>query len=121
MGVAFAVIAGAATGVLSGMGVGGGTLLLIYLTWVCGSSLPQARGTNLLYFIPCSAAALIGHIKNKLVDTKTAIPAIIAGAAATGIVSFFVSDADSPLMRRVFGGFLVAVGLLEMFRKNSRH
>ena len=39
---------GTATGVLSGFGVGGGTLLLVYLTAVAGADQHLAQGINLL-------------------------------------------------------------------------
>ena len=55
---------GAATGILSGFGVGGGTLLLVYLTAVAGVEQHQAQGINLLYFLPAAAMALPGHWKN---------------------------------------------------------
>lgn len=51
MGWLAAVVAGALTGVLSGFGVGGGTLLLIYLTTFAGMEQSQAQGINLLYFL----------------------------------------------------------------------
>ena len=41
-------LVGAVTGVLSGFGVGGGTLLLLWLTLVQGMEQIQAGGVNLL-------------------------------------------------------------------------
>ena len=58
------LLAGTATGVLSGFGVGGGTLLLIYLTAFAGLPQEQAQGINLLYFLPAAAASLPAHAKN---------------------------------------------------------
>lgn len=76
-------LAGAVTGVLSGFGVGGGTLLLIYMTAFAGVEQHLAQGINLLYFLPTAATALPAHIKNGYVDKKTAMPAILAGLAGT--------------------------------------
>lgn len=72
-------LAGAVTGVLSGFGIGGGTLLLIYLTAFAGLEQTLAQGINLLYFLPAAATALPSHFKNGYIDKKAAIPAIIAG------------------------------------------
>ena len=55
---------GAATGILSGFGVGGGTLLLVYLTAFAGVDQHQAQGVNLLYFLPAALLALPAHVKN---------------------------------------------------------
>ena len=63
-----AVAAGLLTGILSGFGIGGGSLLLLYLTLFAGVDQYQAGGINLLYFIACAPAALYSHIKNGLVQ-----------------------------------------------------
>ena len=49
-----AVAAGLLTGILSGFGIGGGSLLLLYLTLFAGVDQYQAGGINLLYFIACA-------------------------------------------------------------------
>ena len=67
-----AALAGAVTGVLSGFGVGGGSLLLIYMTSFAGVAQNQAQGINLLYFLPAAAAALPAHFKNGYVEKKSA-------------------------------------------------
>ena len=59
-----ALLVGVATGVLSGFGVGGGTLLLLYLTAFAGVEQHLAQGINLVYFLPAAAAALPAHFKN---------------------------------------------------------
>ena len=111
------VLAGAATGVLSGFGVGGGTLLLIYMTAFAGVEQHLAQGINLVYFLPAAAAALPSHIKNGYVDRSAALPAILAGLAAAGLCAWVASGLNTGLLRRCFGGFLLVVGLRELFRK----
>ena len=81
------VLAGAATGVLSGFGVGGGTLLLIYMTAFAGVEQHLAQGINLLYFLPTAATALPAHLKNGYVDKPAALPAIAAGLAGTALAA----------------------------------
>ena len=60
-----AVIAGTICGIISGFGVGGGSLLMVWMTAVIAINQKTAQGINLLYFLPTSVAALIFHIKNK--------------------------------------------------------
>ena len=95
------ILAGALTGILSGFGIGGGTLLLIYMTSFAGVPQNLAQGVNLLYFLPTAATALPAHIKNGYVDRT----------AATGL--------DVHLLRRCFGVYLLYVGVTELFRKKS--
>ena len=70
------LLAGAVTGVLSGFGIGGGTLLLIYMTAFAGVPQNLAQGVNLLYFLPTAATALPAHIKNGYIDRQTVWPAV---------------------------------------------
>lgn len=113
-----ALLAGTAAGVLSGFGVGGGTLLLLYLTAFAGVEQHLAQGINLVYFLPAAAAALPSHIKNGYVDRSAVLPAILAGLATAGLCAWVASGLDTGLLRRCFGGFLLVVGLRELFRKS---
>ena len=112
-----AALAGAATGVLSGFGVGGGSLLLIYMTSFAGVPLALAQVINLLYFLPTAAAALPAHFKNGCVEKKALLPAISAGLACSALSAWAATALDVELLRRCFGGFLILIGLRELFRK----
>ena len=112
-----AALAGAVTGVLSGFGVGGGTLLLIYLTAFAGVDQHLAQGINLLYFLPTAATALPAHFKNGYVEKKALLPAITAGLACSALTAWAATALDVELLRKCFGGFLVIIGLRELFRK----
>ena len=114
-----AVLAGAAAGLLTGAGIGGGTLLLVYLTNLAGMPQRQAQGVNLLYFLITAPAALLGHLKNGLVDKPLALRAGLAGAAAAGATAWLALGLDAALLRRLFGGFTVLVGLREVFCKKE--
>lgn len=113
-------LAGAVTGVLSGFGIGGGTLLLIYLTTFAGVEQSLAQGINLLYFIPAAATALPSHIKNGYVVKKAAIPAILAGLICTAIAAWVATALDVALLRKCFGIFLLYIGITELFRKEQK-
>ena len=115
-----AVLAGAVTGILSGFGVGGGTLLLIWMTAFAGVPQDLAQGVNLLYFLPAAAMALPAHFKNGYIDKKTALPSIAAGLAGTAAAAWAATAVDVALLRRCFGVFLICIGLRELFRKGER-
>ena len=70
-------LVGGLTGILSGFGVGGGSLLLVYLTGIAEVEQTLAQGINLLYFLPAAAAALPTHFKNGYIDKKAALPAVL--------------------------------------------
>ena len=113
------LLAGTATGILSGFGVGGGTLLLIYLTAFAGLPQGQAQGINLLYFLPAAAASLPAHAKNGFLEKSVLLPAITAGLACAALGAWAATGMDTALLRRCFGGFLILVGLRELFRKGE--
>lgn len=115
-----ALLAGAVTGVLSGFGVGGGSLLLIYMTGFAGLEQTLAQGINLLYFLPTAGAALPSHFKNGYIDQKTALPAILAGLAGTGLAAWIATALETELLRKCFGFYLLAIGLRELFRKTPK-
>ena len=112
-------VAGVLTGILSGFGVGGGTLLLIYLTAWVGMDQHLAQGINLLYFLPAAAAALPAHCKQGFVDKKTVLPAVLAGLVGTGLAAWTATGLDTELLHRCFGGFLLYTGLRELFRREK--
>ncbi len=114
-----AVLAGAVTGVLSGFGVGGGTLLLIYMTAYAHVPQTQAQGINLLYFLPAAALALPAHFKNGFVEKKALLPAIAAGLVSSALAAWAATALDVALLRKCFGVFLLYIGLSELFRKKQ--
>ena len=111
------LLAGAITGVLSGFGIGGGSLLLIYMTSFAGVPQNLAQGINLLYFLPTAATALPAHIKNGYIEKKALFPAILAGLAGTALAAWLATALDVGLLRKCFGAFLLVVGTRELFRK----
>nr|WP_305147396.1 sulfite exporter TauE/SafE family protein [Butyricicoccus faecihominis] len=109
-----------ATGVLSGFGIGGGSLLLLYLTLFAGVSQYRAGGINLLYFVACAPAALVSHIKNKLVEWQAVKWGVIAGVPASILAAFGAAMIDVRWLRRLFGVFLLYVGCKELFTKRKK-
>lgn len=112
-------IVGAATGILSGFGVGGGTLLILYLTLFADTAQRTAQGINLLYFLPTAGASLIGHVKNKMIETSAFWCAGVCGTVTTALASVMIGRVPTDWLKRGFGVFLIAVGISELFRKKS--
>lgn len=109
-----AFIVGLATGVLSGFGVGGGSLLMLYLTLFTHMQQYAAGGVNLLYFIACAPAALWSHIKNGLIDRQSVIWCTLAGLPVSVAAAFLAARMDVSLLRRAFGVLLLYIGVREL-------
>ena len=104
-------------GFLSGLGVGGGSLLILYLTLMLGMDPVSARGLNLLFFLPCALFAAFFRWRQGAVNLKLLWPAIASGCAAALLVSLLSLNLDTSLLRKLFGGLLIITGLRELFYK----
>jgi len=113
-------IIGLVSGIISGMGIGGGTVLIPALVIFARAGQHIAQSTNLIFFIPTAIVALIIHIKNKIINFKAAFPIIITGLAGAGIGAWFAVSLSGNFLRRLFGVFLLAMGLYEMIRKGKK-
>lgn len=111
------LLAGTVTGILSGFGVGGGTLLLVYMTAFAGLEQRLAQGINLLYFIPAAVLALPAHFKNGYVEKSLLLPAVSAGLVCAALAAWLATGLELELLRRLFGGFLILIGVRELFGK----
>lgn len=113
-------VVGAAAGLLSGCGVGGGTLLLLYLTAVVGLEQRLAAGINLLYFLCCTPTALIAHIRHRLVDGRAFWIAAAAGVVTAALAAFGASVMSTDWLRRGFGVLLLYIGAKSLFGRSRR-
>ena len=117
MMMAVSILAGLACGVLSGFGIGGGSLLMVWMTAVMSMPQQQAQTVNLLYFLPTAAAALLFHFKNRQIETGAVLPAALCGCAAAILGALLATAMDPGLLRKFFGGFLILVGVGEIMKK----
>lgn len=114
-----ALIVGAVLGFLSGLGIGGGSLLILWLTLVLGMEHPAARGINLLFFLPAAAVACVFRWKQGAVKPKKILPAAISGCIAAALGTLAASALDLDLMKKLFGGLLILTGLRELLYKGK--
>jgi uncharacterized protein len=109
--------AGLICGILSGFGIGGGSILMIWMTAVMAMDQRVAQGINLLYFLPTAAAAMLFHAKHHTVAWRAIVPAVLAGTVAAGLSAWAATTIEVHLLRRLFGGFLILTGFSELFWK----
>jgi len=90
---------------------------MVWMTAIAALDQKTAQGINLLYFIPTSVAALIFHIKNKMIQWHAVLPAAVCGCITAGLTAWLAVSMDVSLLRKLFGGFLILVGLMELCKK----
>ena len=119
MKIIMLIIIGIAAGIISGMGMGGGTILIPALVFAVNPEQHIAQSVNLLYFVPTAVIALIIHIKNRRIDFKMALPIIIFGMFGALFGSWLAIRLAGNDLKKLFGAFLLAMGIYEFFRKGK--
>lgn len=109
------IFIGVISGIVSGMGMGGGTILIFLLTFVCNIEQHIAQATNLIFFIPTSIIAIIVNIKNKNIDIKLGIYTAIFGILGAIIGANIAIYTDVNKLRKLFGIFLIIIVLHEIY------
>lgn len=104
-------------GFLAGLGVGGGSLLVLWLTLVLEMSHPQARIYNLLFFIPSAVIASLFRWRSGNLDFKKILPGILAGCIGAAAASLLGQQMDIALLKKLFGILLLATGIRELCYK----
>ena len=109
------VLIGIISGIVSGTGMGGGTILIFLLSFMLEIEQHTAQATNLIFFIPTSIVAIIVNLKNKNIDTKQAIIISIFGVLGAIIGANIAIYMDVKILKKGFGIFLIFVTINEIY------
>lgn len=112
-------IIGLASGIISAMGIGGGTILIPALIFATGTSQHVAQSVNLISFIPVAVVALAIHFKNKNLHTDHAFLLILAGLAGALIGAGLAVRLSGEVLSKLFGIFLFLMGCYEIIYKKK--
>lgn len=113
------LIVGTTLGFLSGLGIGGGSLLILWMTMILHSDPQVARSINLLFFIPSALVACILRIKQGNLKIRPLLPAMLAGCAAAAVFSWISTILNVEVLKKGFGIVLIAAGLRELFYRSK--
>ena len=103
------------SGIVSGTGMGGGTILIFGLVFILGIDQHIAQATNLIFFIPTSISAIIVNIKNKNINIKNEIIISLAGIIGSVIGAKFAIGTNVQNLKKYFGYFLIIIALHEVY------
>lgn len=109
-----AIAVGTVLGFLAGLGTGGGSLLILWLTMALNMDPQIARSINLLFYIPSALIACLFRLKQGSLSIRKVLPAILAGCVFAGIFSYVSSLLDMQLLRKLFGVLLLFIGIKEL-------
>ena len=113
--VPFSIFIGAILGVLAGMGVGGGSLLMLWLTVIIGLDYPEARAINLLFFMPSALVSTLFRWRQGSINIRETFPAIITGSLCAILGTCLNGRVHLELLKKLFGCLLLVTGIRELF------
>lgn len=111
----FALFVGLVLGYLAALGIGGGSLLILWLTMVIGMDGAIAQTVNLLFFLICAGSVSLVRLKKGTLQLRGKLPGILAGCATAALFSYIGGVIHTELARKLFGGLLLITGLKELF------
>lgn len=110
-----AVSFGTISGIVTGLGMGGGTILILLLSLFMGLEQHIAQATNLVFFIPTSVAAILTNLKQKNVNLKLAINVSSFGIIGAIIGSIISNSISSENLKKYFAIFILIIALHEIY------
>ena len=114
------ILAAFFSGFAGSLGLGGGGVLILYLVLSLGEEQITAQGINLLFFIPCAALSTVVYSFKKLIDWKTVLAAAAGGLPGVLLGSWLLRSMDPLWPGKIFGAFLLIMGLKELFAKQRK-
>ena len=115
MGFILYLVVGFASGILGGMGMGGGTILIPALTLLLGVNQHLAQATNVIAFLPMAALVLPAHKKAGLLRTENVWEIIIPALITTVLGGVIMAALPVQVLKKLFGYFLIALAVKQLF------
>ena len=105
---------GTLLGFLSGLGTGGGSLLILWLTMVVNLDPGIARTINLMFFLPSAFISTGIRIRQRKIPFRKILLPAAVGCVSAVVFSLIGKNTDTELLKKLFGVLLLYTGLREM-------
>ena len=109
-----ALLAGLFSGIIGAMGLGGGAVLIIYLSVFTDMPQLKSQGINLLFFIPIAIAAVAFYGFKKQIKWKLVLKIAAWGLVGTAGGLLFTDLLGGDITAKIFGGMLILIGIGEL-------
>ncbi len=104
---------------VSAMGLGGGGVLILYLTLVCDTPQMVAQGVNLLFFLPCAITAAVIYQKRGQLCWGHILPLVLGGLLGVGAGSLLLRHMDTKFLTVGFAVLMIGAGLYTVFSREK--
>ena len=109
------IFSGIIAGIISTLGMGGGTVLILILANFLGLEQHIAQSTNLIFFIPTAIVATIINYRPRLVDVKLGTILVVFVVIGTIIGVNISLKVESSNLKHYFGIFLLIIAIFEIY------
>ena len=109
------ILIGAFSGIFSGIGMGGGTILIFLLTTFSGLEQHIAQATNLIYFVPTAISAIIVNYREKNIDTNLVKVMSLYGVIGAVIGAIISINTEVEKLKKFYGIFLLIIAIHEIY------
>ena len=108
-----------AAAILSGLGIGSAGLFVLWLTFALQMPQIAAQGTNLIFFLFSSGAALAIHAFRTPLLWKTIFCLAIFGLFGSVLGVGVAASLPQELLRTLFGALLILSGAIGLFSRKK--
>lgn len=102
------------SGIIAGMGIGGGSIFILLTTIFSIFEHKEAQSYNLIMFVIVGIFATISNFKNKNIDKDLLKKLIIPVVLGSIIGIILVKRIDEKILKYIFYGFMLLVGFYEI-------
>ena len=107
---------GIIAGIVTALGMGGGTILILLLNLFMDLGEHEIQGINLVFFIPTAIVACIMNKKRNLIDYSVSKRIIIFSVLGAILGSWISFKIESEKLKIYFGIFLILIALYEIYK-----
>lgn len=118
------IFIGVISGIVGGLGMGGGTVLILFLSLFLNIEQHVAQSTNIIFFVPTAIAAIAVNLKNKNINLKIAIPICLWGIFGAFVGACISMKMNMNSLRKCFGVFLILIAIYQTYeyiKDKKRH
>ena len=102
------------SGIIAGMGVGGGSIFILLTTILNILEYKEAKVYNLIMFITVGITATITNLKNKNIDKNLFKKLIIPVGFGSIIGIIIAKNINESILKNLFYGFMLIIGFYEI-------
>ena len=118
------IFIGVISGIVSGLGMGGGTILILFLSLFLDIEQHIAQATNVIFFVPTAITAILVNLRQRNINLKIGIPICLWGVIGAFIGAIISMQMNMKTLRKFFGGFIILIAIYQTYmyiKSKKRH